>query len=302
MLNSDDLRFFCRMAQNETLAATARVLGVSTSSVSQRLHNIEEKLALKLLSRNGRSLVLTDEGREFLERAQAIISEIDELESSLSARKSGVFGHLKVLAPLGFGQQFIAPLVAKFQSHHSNLSVDLELTDNPHRSKQNWDILIHIGELRDTSLIKVALAANDRFLCASPSYLARFGEPKQIDQLMLHHCLVLRENDEDVSLWKFRTVNQKTWQSIRVHSSLTSNDGRVIKQWAIDGYGIIQRSEWDLVNELQNGTLQRVLSNYLLPSADVVALLPSRASKRSTRTKLFLKALQEHFSPIPWRR
>ena len=122
---------FLSYGSNETLAATARVLGVSTSSVSQRLHNIEEKLALKLLSRNGRSLVLTDEGREFLERCAGNYFRNRRAGISLSARKSGVFGHLKVPSPLGFGQQFIAPLVAKFQSHHSNLSVDLELTDNP---------------------------------------------------------------------------------------------------------------------------------------------------------------------------
>jgi len=301
MLNSDDLRFFCILAQQNSLAATARVLNVSPPSVTQRLQTIEEKLRLTLLNRKGKNTTLTDEGILLFERAKLILAEFDDLESSLTIQKTGIVGRLSILAPFGFGNQFIAPLAAKFQEKHENLSVDLTLSDNPQQMNRDWDILIHIGELRDSTLVKVVLAANQRYLCAAPSYIEKHGMPSSIADLRHHHCIALRENAEDVTLWKIQAPNEKKIQPIRINPKLASNDGRVVKQWALAGHGIMQRSEWDVAEELRDGRLLRVLPRHKLPSADVVALLGSKESNRSARTKLFLSALKQVLSSNPWR-
>nr|WP_315486294.1 LysR family transcriptional regulator [uncultured Undibacterium sp.] len=301
MINTEDLRFFCVLAQQESLAATARILNVSPPSVTQRLQAIEERLQLQLVNRKGKSTKLTDEGSHFYARAKLIVTELEDLESSLVSYKKDIVGRLRILAPFGFGHQFIAPLAAKFQEEHNNLSVNLELSDNPHQLDKEWDILIHIGELRDSSLVKIVLAANQRYLCAAPSYLERHGIPTSIADLPHHHCIALRENAEDVTLWKIQAPNEKKMQSIRFHPKLASNDGRVVKQWALSGYGIMQRSEWDVAEELRDGRLVRILPHHILPSADVVALLSSKEGNRSARTNLFLTALKQVLSPLPWR-
>lgn len=99
MINSDDLRFFCNLAQQDSLAATARVLNVSPPSVTQRLQKIEERLKLKLLNRQARHIKLTDEGQLLFERAQLILAEMDDLESSLAIQKTSLVGRLRILAP-----------------------------------------------------------------------------------------------------------------------------------------------------------------------------------------------------------
>jgi DNA-binding transcriptional LysR family regulator len=301
MLTSDDLRFFCVLAQQNSLAATARALNVSPPSVTQRLQAIEEKLRLTLLNRKGKNTSLTDEGILLFERAKLILAEFDDLESSLTIQKTGLVGRLSILAPFGFGNQFIAPLAAKFQEEHENLTVDLTLSDNPQQMSRDWDILIHIGELRDSTLVKVVLAANQRYLCAAPTYIEKHGIPSSIADLRHHQCIALRENAEDVTLWKIQAPNEKKIESIRINPKLASNDGRVVKQWALAGYGIMQRSEWDVAEELHDGSLVRVLPRHKLPSADVVALFGSKEGNRSARTKLFLAALKQVLSPNPWR-
>jgi DNA-binding transcriptional LysR family regulator len=200
MINSEDLRFFCVLASQPSLAQTARVLNVTPSSITQRLQAIENKLKLKLLHRQGRVTTLTDEGQLLAERARLILAEMDELQESLQDRKNELVGRLRILAPLGFGNEYVADLAAQFQAQHKNVSVELVLSDSPNRQTlEAWDIVIHIGALPDSSMLQTVLAKNRRFLCAAPDYVARHGRPADIAGLRHHACISLQENAEDVA-------------------------------------------------------------------------------------------------------
>jgi DNA-binding transcriptional LysR family regulator len=301
MLSSEDLRFFCALTNQPSLAGTARMLNVTPSSVSQRLQAIEEKLKLKLINRQGRVISLTDEGQLLAERARLILAEMDELQECLHDRKNELVGRLRILAPLGFGNEYVADLAAQFQAQHTSVSVEVVLSDSPNRQNlEAWDIVIHIGALRDSAMLQTVLAKNRRFLCASPEYVARRGQPASIDDLRHHACISLQENAEDVTLWRLQAPGSDSPASIRIRPQLTSNDGRVIKQWALKGHGIMMRSEWDVARELRSGTLLRILPDHTLPSADIVALLGSGQRQRSARTMRFLDLLKESLAPSPW--
>ncbi len=301
MINSDDLRFFCVLASQPSLAGTARMLNVTPSSVTQRLQGIEDKLKLKLLNRQGRTTTLTDEGQLLAERARLILADMDELQESLHDRKNELVGRLRILAPLGFGNEYVAELAAQFQAQHRNVSVELVLSDSPNRqSLDAWDIVIHIGALRDSSMLQTVLAKNRRFLCGSPDYVARHGQPSCIDDLRHHTCISLQENAEDVTMWRLQAPGSSDFTSIRIRPRLTSNDGRVVKQWALKGYGIMMRSEWDVAREIQSGALLRLLPDHALPGADIVALLGSDRRQRSARTMRFLELLQGALGLRPW--
>jgi DNA-binding transcriptional LysR family regulator len=143
------------------------------------------------------------------------------------------------------------------------------------------------------------IAPNARFLCAAPEYLARRPAPTTPDALADHDCIVLRENQEDVTLWRMRRNRSEV--AVRVPPTLWSNDGEVVKQWALMGQGIMLRSEWDVAQDLAAGRLVRVLPEWKLPDADVVVLSEQRTGLPA-RVRLFLAFLQERFKPRPpWR-
>jgi DNA-binding transcriptional LysR family regulator len=301
MINSDDLRFFCVLASQPSLAQTARMLNVTPSSITQRLQTIEDKLKLKLLNRQGRVATLTDEGQLLAERARLILADMDELQESLHDRKNELVGRLRILAPLGFGNEYVADLAAQFQARHQGVSVELVLSDSPNRqSLEAWDIVIHIGDLRDSSMLQTVLARNRRFLCASPDYVARCGQPAGIADLRHHACISLQENAEDVTMWRLKAPGGGGYAAIRIRPRLTSNDGRVVKQWALKGHGIMLRSEWDVAQELRSGALLRILPDHDLPGADIVALLGSEQRRRSARTMRFLDLLRQALASRPW--
>jgi len=301
MLTSEDLRFFYTISTQPSLTAAARKLNVTPPSVTLRLQAIESKVNVKLVQRQARGIALTEEGDLLRAKARFIIEEMDQIHTLMTAKKNVINGTLKILAPLGFGNDYVAPLVAEFQQLHQNLSVELELSDKPSWSDSHkWDLIIYIGKLRDSTLKLSMLAPNQRFLCASPDYLKQHGMITCPQDLKKHRCISLRENSEDVTLWRFTHTDSGEQESIRITPTFTSNEGSVVKNWAMTGNGIIMRSEWDVQPELDSGALVRLLPDYSLPSADIVALLGTDARSRSARTSSFLQLLKERFAEQPW--
>ncbi|HAS6150129.1 TPA: LysR family transcriptional regulator [Vibrio vulnificus] len=301
MVTTEDLKFIVTIAENRTLAEAARALNITPPSVTLRLQHIEKKLAVKLIQRPSRIVTLTEEGQLLLNKGRLILQGLDDLQELINERKEQVCGKLRVLAPLGFGNDYIAPLLGEYKAMHPQLDVELELSDNPNWAKHHkWDIIIYIGELNDSSLKMITLAKNQRFICASPKYIERKGIPQTPNELIRHECIALRENNEDVTLWQF-TDGKGQPDIIRITPTLASNEGRVIKDWAIAGLGIIMRSEWDVQPQINSGDLIRLLPTYSLPNADIVALLSSPSKERSARISGFISLLKDRITPMPWK-
>jgi len=302
MITTEDLRFITTIANHRTLADAARALNITPPSVTLRLQHIERKLSIKLIQRPSRIVSLTEEGQLILDKGLAILQGLDELQEQLDESRDEVCGKLKVLAPLGFGNDYVAPLLGKYKIMHPRLDIELDLSDNPLWSTHHkWDIIIYIGDLNDSSLKMVTLATNQRFICASPKYIQEMGYPDTPQDLVKHRCITLRENNEDTNLWPFTNVSNGEEDVIRINPTLACNEGRVIKEWAMAGLGIIMRSEWDIQPQLNGGQLIRLLPDYSLPSANIVALLSSQEKERSARVAGFISLLKQHLTPVPWK-
>jgi len=295
------LRFFVAVTEGGSLAEAARRMDVTASAVSQRLRQLETRLGLQLVHRSTRRFSLTDEGALFYAGAVGLLAELDALIDTVRARSGEVAGTLRVCAPLGFGRHHLAAAIADFHTLHPRLMVSLTLSDVVSVADANrFDMIVHIGSLTDSSMVAYPIAPNARFVCAAPAYLARHPAPHKPQELVTHDCIVLRENDEDVTLWRFRKGRNEV--SVRVPAILSSNDGDVVRQWALGSKGLIMRSEWDVAESLAAGRLVRVLEDWHLPDADIVALVDRRHGM-SARVKLFLAFLQARFKPVPpWRR
>jgi DNA-binding transcriptional LysR family regulator len=301
MLTLDDVLFFQVLVKAGSMVAAARELDVSPPAITQRLQQIESKYGIRLVDRSTRRMQLTDEGELLYEKGAVICAETDALLDLLAARSGAVTGHLRVSAPFGFGRRYLAPLVADFHTRHPSLKISLSLADSPTlQDAGTADVMFHIGELNDSSMVRYKIAPNKRLLCASPSYVRRKGMPAAPEELAEHECITLRENNEDVSLWKF--VRGKASRHVRISPVLVSNDGDIVRQWAIHGQGIIVRSEWDVADAFKSGQLVQLLPEWELAPADVVALVPQRKGM-SARVKAFIAFVNEYFSPTPpWRK
>ncbi|PNH77789.1 LysR family transcriptional regulator [Vibrio diazotrophicus] len=301
MITTEDLRFVVTIASHRTLSEAARTLNITAPSVTLRLQHIEKKLSLQLIKRPSRVVSLTEEGQLLLDKGLLILQELDDLQELIYERKEVVCGKLRVLAPLGFGNDYITPLLAEYKMLHPELDIELELSDNPQWSNHHkWDVIIYIGALNDSSLKMITLAPNQRFICASPDYLAKKGIPRTPQDLLVHDCIALRENNEDVTLWQFANKESEI-ETVRINPTLATNEGRVVKDWAIAGLGVIMRSEWDVQPLINTGDLIRLLPDYSLPDANIVALLSTPDKERSAKISGFITLLKERLAKMPWK-
>jgi LysR family transcriptional activator of dmlA len=286
-----DLAFFAVLARKDSLSAAARELGVTPPAVTKRLAVLEQRLGVRLLNRTTRRLSLTSEGERYVAQAARILAEVRELEESVASSRTAPKGLLRINATLGFGRTTIAPLVSRFAQQYPEVEVQLQLTDRAIDLVEDaFDLGIRFGELPDTRLSARKIMSNRRFLCASPAYLKRRGVPASLDDLAQHDCIIHRQNDDTWGIWRFTRARKQL--SVKVRGTLSSNDGDVVLGWALDGHGILLRSEWDLAKYLESGRLQVVLPDFASAPADLYVFYPSR-QQLSAKVRAFIDFLIE---------
>lgn len=294
-MNSDsELGFFCLLVKQGSLAATARELNLTPPAVSRRLAQLEERLGVRLLNRTTRRISLTNEGEVYFANALRILGDIDEMERLVSSSRAAPKGFLRVNAPLGFGRSYIGPAISAFTKIYPDVEVQLHLTDRPvSLPDEAIDVSIRFGDIPDSRLIAKKIAANRRLLCASPVYLRATGQPTHPHDLTQHQCIVLRQNDSAYGNW--RLSKGKQTETIKVHGKLSTNDGEVALNWALEGHGILMRAEWDVAKYLRSGRLVQVLADYDTPAADVYAVYLERLNL-SAKVAYFVEHLRDYLS------
>ena len=285
-----DLRFFSVLAGAGSLSAAARELGVTTPAVSRHLALMEARMGLSLVNRTTRRMSLTPEGELYLEHARRILGEIDDMEQLLGSSKATPKGLLRVNATLGFGRIHVAPLISRFIRKHPQVEVQLQLSANPPPLTDDvFDVCVRFGAPPDARVLARYIARNRRLLCASPAYLARHGTPKVPHDLTRHNCIGIRQGDEAYGVWRLRSGRGKSAsaEAIKTRGSLSTNDGEIAVNWALDGHGILMRAEWDIERHLRSGRLVQVLAPFHTPDADIYAVYPQR-HQHAARVRVFV--------------
>ena len=294
MADTSDLRFFCLLARQPSLAAAAQVIGVTPPAVSRRLAALENRLGVRLLNRTTRRLSLTPEGERYLDDGEQILRDIEGLERSLSASREIPRGLLRINATFGFGRRHLAPLVSAFAKRWPEIELMLQLTDRPlDLTEHAMDIGIRFGAPPDARVLARKIAANRRLLCASPAYLAEHGQPATPRDLQDHACIVIRENNAAFNNWQLS--DGKTQTMVKVNGPLSTNHGEIAVDWALAGHGIVLRSEWDVAGYLRDGQLLRVLPPWVGNSADIHAIYPQR-HHLSAKVRVFIDFLATQFA------
>lgn len=296
-LQAADLGFFSTLAMSGSLSAAARELRITTAAVSKHLSQMEARLGLSLVNRTTRRMSLTVEGETVLRHARRIQAEMDELEQHLGTSRSTPSGLLRINATLGFGRGHIGPLVSRFVRQYPQVEAQLHLTaDPPALTDDAFDVCIRFGPPPDTRVVARKLADNQRLLCASPAYIERHGEPKNTAELARHNFISIRQGNEAYGVIKLMRGRQGQVQTLKTRGNLTTNDGSIAVQWALDGQGILLRAEWDIRHHLAQGQLVQLLPNHRTPDADIYAIYPAH-HKSAVRVRAFVDFLADAFNP-----
>lgn len=290
-----DLALFGLIAKLGNMAAAAHELAVTPPVVTRRLAALEKRLGVRLMNRTTRKISLTPEGEAYLLDGARILEQLAALEHRIGGGSHQPQGTLRVSATLGFGRTYLTPVLSKFARHHPQVEVQLHLSDRPpNLVDQGLDVAIRFGELSDSRLTARLLANNRRLLCASPGYLKRAGTPATPRDLGKHNCIFIREGDETFGTWHLRSGTEH--ESVKVRANLSTNDGASALAWALEGHGILLRSQWDVAKHIRSGHLVPVLAEWSSPSADIYVVFQT-TNELPAKTRAMVDLLVKEFEP-----
>lgn len=292
-----DLGFFSTLAMAGSLSAAARELRLTTAAVSKRLAQMERRLGVPLVTRTTRRMGLTVEGETLLVHARRLLAEMADLEQQLGASHATPSGLLRVSATLGFGRSHIGPLIGAFVRRHPRVDVQLQLSvDPPALSDDAFDVCIRFGPPPDGRVVARKIADNRRLLCAAPAYIARHGEPRTPAELARHNFISIRQGDDAYGVLRLGRGRQGQAQTVKTRGNLTTNDGSIAVQWALEGHGILLRAEWDIREHLAQGQLVQLLTAYQTPDADIYAVWPVQ-HRAAARVQAFVDFMAQALTP-----
>lgn len=298
----DEIRTFVGVVDAGNLSRLAILRNTAVSSVSRKLDAIERELGVKLLDRNSRVVMLTDAGEQFLPRARAILSELDDAKHAIAEASADPRGLLTVTAPAAFGRRHIAPAVVSFLKLYPAIEIDLHLSDQVLDLRaQRVDVAIRIGVLPDSDFVATQLAPVRRLACASPAYLARRGVPASPQALLDHNCLTVASLPVPYGWWCFPDVNGGA--ALPVRGSLRSDDTETLVQAAVGGIGIVHLASWLMSDFLIAGTLVPLFAAMLDPTgkrAPAIHAVRMPGRSHAGKAHLFIAHLRAQFGEPPY--
>ena len=294
--------------QHRSLAQAASALQLAPSVVTRRLATLEARLGLRLFQRTTRRVSPTAEGDTLCDRAVALLAAFEALESELRERQREPAGPIRLAATFGFGRRWLGPALADFQSRHTQVHVQLQLTEQlPDLAQAGFDGAIWLWSApheRGADWVSRRLAPNQRVLVAAPGYLAKRGAPHTLNALAEHDCLVVRENGgapgQRFDHWRLWCEADQQTHHVPVRGPLTSNSGEMVRDWCLAGHGIMLRSLWDIAPQLASGELVRVLTEHSMPDAHIHWLAPYQPQVPK-RILLLVDFLAQRFREEPWK-
>jgi LysR family transcriptional activator of dmlA len=291
----EDLRVLLTVIRKNGFAAAADELGLSPAYVSKRIQILETTLGTRLLHRTSRRVSLTEDGERVQRWALRILDDFQQLHDELSDAHDSPRGRLHLCSSFGFGRNHVAPAVSLLAERYPELQIRLDLFDRVvDIINEGFDLEIRVGDDIPGQHIGRRLVSNRRVLCAAPNYLQRRGTPLTLEDLQQHDCLVIKERDNAFGIWNLDREGGQ--ESVRVSGPLSSNNGEIVLQWALDGRGVLLRSLWDVKPLLEQGLLVQVLEDYG-QSANVWAVYPTRLAN-SGKLRACVEFLQEHFKSL----
>lgn len=289
------LATFVRVVDEGSLSGAARSLPSSLTSVSRQLSALERHFGTQFVRRTTRRLALTDEGRMLYDRAKAILAEIKQVETALSASREEPAGRLRISAPTLIGRMLVAPMLAEFLRRYPSLSVDLQIVDRTvDMLEEDIHVALRLGHLPDSGLVARRLADITMIVCAAPSYLERRGTPAAPAELTGHDCLAFSDTP-GLSEWRFGKETSAR-SKIAITPRLWINSLDALFRAAEQGAGVVRLPSWLVKRELASGRLVRILKDHE-PAPSPLHLLFQSARLASPKTRAFADYLIER-----WRR
>lgn len=298
MIDLNDYFYFVHVVEKQGFSPAAKALDMPKSRLSRHVSKLEERLDIKLIQRTSRQFHVTESGRVFYQHAKALLEEMEAAEAAIQSRKTALSGRITMSCSVGVAQFAIKDLVLQFLADHPKVELVQQVTNqNIDLVSSGIDVAIrgHTDTLPDSSIIQRHLTTVSWNLFASPSYLARTGTLNSPYDLFKRQSLKVGWQPASGHWTLQDKEGLKT--TVPFKPQLCSDDMSTLRSAAIEGHGIVSLPAYLCRKEIANGSLVRVLPNWISGKAQLSLLTPSRKGQSPSVRKFsefLLNSLDDH--------
>ncbi|MBK8322299.1 MAG: LysR family transcriptional regulator [Betaproteobacteria bacterium] len=292
------LQYFVAAAEAGSFSGAARHLEVSVPAVGKMINALERAMGTTLVERNSRGLVVTADGRAYLDACRPLLEQLEAADAVISRAGARPKGTLVVGAPGFVIQHWLVPAMPAFFASYPDIQVDFRvLTRLADAEPRGADVTLVLGWPLATGLVHRVLARTRVFASASPEYWAMHGFPKHPRDLQRHNCLCMRNPEGTVlDLWEFAKAGRQ--ESVAVKGNLVSDDRNVIVDAALAGMGVARLMSLTLKEHTRDGRLVSALLDWEMAHAPPINLFYRPGFRRNPRVRPFVDFLGEHFGSL----
>ncbi|WP_242108933.1 LysR family transcriptional regulator [Luteimonas aquatica] len=268
------MRIFARVVERGSMSEAARDLGLSQSSISERIDRLERHLGVRLMHRSPRALVCTDEGAEFYSRCKDVLAAADEACAAVTQRDESLRGAIRIASAQCFGEVVLPQVISRIQKRHPNLRVDVVLNDriiDP--VTEGVDVSFRLGSTIGDNIIAIPLGYIHRTLLASAAYVARNPPIASPGDLAHHPFIHVKGLFANASIALEEPGRAEPLQ-VPISPAITTSHWRPMYELIMDGAGIGIVQSPGSAKDLADGRLVRLLPDYEVPKFELTAIIP----------------------------
>ena len=254
------MRVFVEAAECQSFVETSRKLGLSAPAVTRSIAQLEHSLNVRLFNRTTRLVRLTDAGARYYDDAKHILELIEEAEAKTAGIYTEPKGTLSITAPVLFGQKHVVPILTEYLQLYPAINARAMFYDRiGNILDEGLDVAIRIGHLKDSSQFATHVGNIQRIVCGSPKYFDQHGTPETPADLA-NHEIILASTVEPSTNWRFESSTGK--ESVKVSQRLSCSQNGAAISAVKSGFGITRLMSYQVGEELQEGSLVRILRDY----------------------------------------
>lgn len=281
---------YVRVVDEGSFSGAARKMNTTSSAISKRIHWLEERIGVQLLKRTTRSVTQTEAGALFYQRVKVQMESWQSIVDETRSVSQTPAGLLKVGATLAVGSKFLVRYLNDFLQMYPDIRIQLITTTPGQLPELSLDLFIsrELEQLNSLSFKATPLFEHKAGFYASPDYIARFGEPKSAAELKNHNALIWGEKTQS-------EIKLSKGTRVVLTGNFATTNPEALFYAAKSGMGILVTNDFMIKDELNAGSLKRIVPDITADEATIYAYYP-KLDYQHTRTKLFLDYLKERLA------
>lgn len=289
----DDVSCFTKVARTGSMTLASSMYNIPKATLSHHIRRLEDALQVELFTRKAKGLELTDAGREYLVHCTSIFASCEAAANAAQRAHSTLSGRVRLASGAEFGTAIIGAAAQYISTLSPDLDFDLQLYPH-HRipgGQIDFDCMIYVGEMPDSSLLRRKMGSMTRGLYASPAYLERYGMPATPAAIVdLPGVRLFRNGIPE----EWLVANGKDPLAVQCRPRFTVDEYWMAKYFAVSGSAISYLPDFFVHYEVQQKALIPVLPEWRSSEIGIYVMYPSQRHK-NPRVMNLVEKLQTHF-------